>query len=183
MDEDIVADDDHVLEPVQEDFVLRGDAIAHRLVQFVVIHSIVIGRIDAVAHDRLTSADPAEHAQRLGLALQRFEEDLFVIAEQEARVRPVQRQTTQRLDHGGGGGAAIDEVAQEDQRRLRRTARGVIGRDIDKQLVEQVRAAVNVADGIDAFAGGYEGSRNGRGTPCIEQLLEHDILSVEQGGR
>ena len=74
------------------------DMLRETLHQLLVIEPLIFRRIHAIAQHRLATADPAKEPQRLGLAIERAEEDLLVIALQEPGVRTLQRQPAKPLD-------------------------------------------------------------------------------------
>lgn len=150
MDEDIVPRDDLILERFEKPAMQRRYRRLHQTRQFVVVDRGVGFARDAVAEDRLDPADPGQEAEPLGIALKRRQEDFLVIAEQEAGARPLVAQGDETIDHFRRIGPAIDEIAEEDQLTGRTAARAIIGVDALQQSLEQVEAAVNIADCIDA---------------------------------
>jgi hypothetical protein len=59
----------------------------------------------------------------------------------------------------------------------------VVRLDHGEQLVDEIGAAMHVADRIDALALWNGGRRRCRGTAYLEQLFEHGILSIVPNGR
>ena len=85
-----------------------------------------------------------------------------MIAEQEPGGGAVCGQTVQPLDDTRRGRAAIDQVAEEDQRRLRAPARRVVRVDRAEQAAQLVVTAMDIAHRIDAFAIGDRRGGSGR---------------------
>ena len=109
--------------------------------------------IDAVALQALGTAEPAPFGDQLRVALQDAKQHLLVIAEQEDGPDSFAAIGPQPLDHLGRARAAVDEVADEDEQGVARRAMLQLGMNFREQLLQQVEAAVDVADGIGPVAG------------------------------
>ena len=108
--------------------------------------------IHSIRAERCVSPVGEPLAEKRGI-FEEIEHDRLVIALEEVRVESLRQRTEQHVDHAAAVMAAIDVVAEKNQGSpfcffaLRR-----IGRDLVEQQSEQVRPAVNVADGIDELA-------------------------------
>src|SRR5690242_12052050 len=172
MDEDVIADLDPVLERFEESDVALRDVRLQQREQLGIIGAFEIMLGDAVAQDRLAAADPHEQAQRFHVAGERAEEDLLVIAEDEADVAARLGKPDQPIDHARRIGAAIDEIAEEDELRLRGAAGAVVRLDLPDQIVEQAEAAVDIADRIDALPFG-DGARDRLAILAFAEKSQH----------
>lgn len=170
--EHIIACHDHVLAGFQERTMGCRNGVNQQAMQLVIIGPGVGLRADAVAQDRLFPADPAEQAQRLCIARKRTEEDLFVVAQQEAHVRPRVPQCDKTVDHLGGLRPAIDQVAQEDQLARRSAARRLVLHNLLQQPVEQIESTMDVTNGVQPATLRNPGGR-GRFLASKEEFREH----------
>ena len=118
VDERIVPDHHHVLEPVEERAVGSRNEVRESMDQLLVIEPLIFAGGHAVAQHRFAPADSAEQPQRLRLAVERAEKDLLMVAQQEADARMRIGQRDQPVEDAGRIGAAVDEVAEEDDARL-----------------------------------------------------------------
>ena len=154
VDEEIVADRD-VIEPgVEEGAVGGGDVRGDRVAELLERRVVVGDGVDAVAHQRLAAAVAVEELERGAVALGGAKQHLLVIALDERDARRGGGERHRALDDAARIRAAIDEVAEQDQRRRGGCARRVVRVDRGEQPVELVGAAVDVADRVDALAGG-----------------------------
>ena len=81
----------------------------------------------------------------------------IVIPPQSDQPRGKEGRAGQMVENGFGRGPAIDVVAQRDDRRAFDRPRHQVDRDRVAHLFQQVRAAVHVANGVDALALGKDG--------------------------
>ena len=108
---------------------------------------------------------------------QEIEHDRLVIALEEMGVEASRQRAKQQLHHAPAVRPAIDVVADEDEASPPHAdAFRRIGRDLREQRGEQVRPAVNIADGVDKLARRQGGMVQGVKTICVKCVLE-TILS------
>src|SRR3546814_9589576 len=80
---------------------------------------------------------------RIAIAVERGQKQLFMIAKQKARFGALRPQADQPVDHLRRLRPAIDEVAQENKL-TRYAASPFIGKHLRQQSVEQIEMAMNV---------------------------------------
>ena len=157
MHEGIVADHDHIFEPVEEAPMIRGDEVGKAVDEFLIVEAFIFRGLHAVAQNGFPTADPAEQTKSLGFAVECAEENLLVIAEQEPHRTALLRERPETFDDCSGRRAPVDDIAQEYQRRFCRPAVAVVCFDERDESVEQVGASVDIADGVDALTFGNGG--------------------------
>jgi hypothetical protein len=132
---------------------------------------------------RRIATDLEEEAQRLGIALAaRLEEHLLMITHKIAHGAPLPAQRQCGVDDTRAVRPAIDQVAEEDDLRVRPPLCPVIGIDPGEQGLQQIIAAMNVTDGIDAHAIGHPRAieRAGR-RGFLEQATQHGARHIGSG--
>lgn len=161
MHKGIVAQHDHVLERRQEIEVRLRYTLPQQLEQLRIVAPVILTLADSIAQDCLLAADSQEERQRLLLSGQRFQEHLFVIAQQEADLLGLRTKLQQALHDLRRIGAPVDQISQEDDYRISGTARDIVRLHLTQEVVEQVQPPVNVAHSINALTGG-NGSQGSR---------------------
>ena len=143
VDEQVVADGDHVLEALEEGDILGRDRGAHHRLRLLELGLREGRAVDAVAEHGLAPAVAQEMAEHLEAA-EAAQEHLLVVAGEDAHAAPLLPGAGER-DHPGAVGAAVDQVAEQDDRRLGGRRGGIVGLDRGDQRFEQVEPAVDVA--------------------------------------
>lgn len=182
MHKGVITRDHDILESAQELAVRIGHDLAHRVGQFGIIIPVILILAHAIAQDGLTSADSAEKTHSLFIAIERFQEHLLMIAHQEACLRLGVGNRHGALDDPGRIGTAINQVAQKNQPQFSRRATGMIGHDLLKQCVEQIRTAMDIANRIDPLPRRGDGKRPGRGD-FLKQKANHGRSHLNQTNR
>ena len=148
MDEQIIAEAERVAEAFEEGDMRRGHGGAEHLGDPRFVHRLQRGRIDAVARRAGVPAEPQPVISEPGFAREHAQQDLFVIAEQEQRLGREMVERSQPFDDARGVRAAIDQVAQEhDRRGVDRTIMDVV-LDPPQQVVDQIEPAMDIADRV-----------------------------------
>ena len=109
-------------------------------------------RIEPVAAQALAAAELEPMPHQPALPGEQAQQHFLVIAGDERGLDARAGVGAQALDNLVRGRAAVDQVAEKDEQRAGWPARVIIAFDIGQQAVEQVDAAVDVADGIAAPA-------------------------------
>src|SRR5690606_6998930 len=172
MDEQVVADRDHVLEPLDERDIFSRDRDAHHLLRLFQVRLREFGAIDTVAQDRFAPAVAEKMAERLQ-AVEAAEKHLLVIAGKNAdtpALLPIPRQS----EDSGTVRPAIDEVPQQDHGRRGGRAGRVVLIDAGDQRFEQVAPTMDVSDRVDSLAGRDGRDRRSRAAgEYLSESLKH----------
>ena len=140
-------------------------ALRHLLAQFLPHRldpapSRLRGRIDVIGPHGFVAAELAPEIADV-LPREKIPKDEIMIAHEARGRRQVAGRRDKPVQHAGTVAAAIDIVAEIDEMRLRGGPVAQILPDAAPEQVEKIRAAVNVADRIDAFAIGERNARRG----------------------
>ena len=102
--------------------------------------------------------------------IENAKQHLLVITEEEDGGEAGVAIGSKPLDHLRRMGPAIDQVANEDQRRATRRPLGEVGLDRRQQLIEEIEPAVDITDDIAAVPARSGGSRHSPGTQESHQI-------------
>ena len=153
MHEDIIPDRQLIVESLQKiDMALRHQR-RHALCQLQAVarDQFLFGQ--AVAQHGFAAADAIEKARGFPARIfQRLQKHFLMIAHQEAHIPARLLQLHRALDHLTGTRSAIDEIAEQDQRGLRRRACAIVRRDLLQQMIEQIGPAMDIADRVNALS-------------------------------
>ena len=114
-------------------------------------------RIEAIAAQAFAAAELEPMPHQPALPGEQAQQHFLMIAGDERGLDARAGVGAQALDNLVRGRTAVDQVAEKDEQRAGWPARIIIAFDIGQQAVEQVDAAVDVADGIAAPAVGRAG--------------------------
>ena len=182
MAEEIVAEPEGKLQPVQEGVVGRRQAVPEDPLR--VLEALGLGllqvELDPVAEERGVAAEPDPALGHVVATGEGAQPDV-VVPQQIDRGEAGQRCGQQMLDHPPALEAAVDIVAEIDHHLLQALAgRSGIGADLPLDRLQEVDPAVDVADAVDANSD-REPRRvaihqwsGGSGFPStLEQALQH----------
>jgi len=179
MNEGVIAEHDHVLEPSQKIEMSLRHTLPQQLEQLGIVAPIILVLADSITQNRRLPANSQEEGQRPFLPCHRFQEHLLVITEQKTDLVRPRTQIEQALYDLRRFRAPIDQIPQEDDRGIRGGTGGVIGLHLTQQIVEQVEPPVDIAHRIDAHAGRKRSRRPRRDVTLPGERREngakHDI--------
>lgn len=150
MDEKIIAYRDDILETADEFEVGLGHGAAHQPLRFLGVGISERLRVERIGQQRVAPAEAQEMRQEIepGEAVQ---EHFLVIAGDDAQLAaPLQGACGG--DHARAVRSAIHQVSQQDDGSVGAAPRRIVALDRRDQSLEQVQAAVDVADRIDALS-------------------------------
>lgn len=152
MDKQVVAETAGIDERSQELSVPVGNGVTNCSHCRSVARRCDTARVRSVASQALRPAKAKPARQVPGFAGEEAQHYLLVIAEQEDRSDILMAIGPQSFDDLGRAWSAVDEVAKEDQQDFSRLIPVDLGMDVVEQAVEQIEAAVYVADDVGAAA-------------------------------
>ncbi len=147
-------------------------------------------RLNAVRDQRLASAEVGPDGAG-GRIVEKFEQHLVMIAEQEPRLDPALRpQIHQALQDSIRVGTTVDIIPEEHHRSVRGGG-ARLGQDGVQQRAQEIVAAVDVSDGVDDLAWrdtcadgpGHSLRRRIEAATAFEQPSEHDHTSPGPSAR
>ena len=150
VDEDIVARHDDIFHLREELAMFRGHEFVELGLQFLHGELVVALFLDAVAEHGLAPAMLEEMPEHF-LVFEALEEHFLVIAGDIAD-RAVVAPLACGFDHARAFGTAIDQIAQHNDRTARVAGLPIVVFDGEDQFVEQVAAAVDITDDVEALA-------------------------------
>src|SRR4051794_29468063 len=109
-------------------------------------------RVAAIAPQALGTAELQPAGDQLRLAAENAQQHLLVVAEQKDRANSVAPVIAQPVDYARRVRPAVDKVAEKHDQRSRGTMRFHVAVDLPEQLLEQIEAAMHVANHVGDLA-------------------------------
>ena len=130
--------------------MLRRNCRTQRLDRFGGRHLCKARCAQAIATSAFRPAEAQPVGDQPALAFKNAEQHLFMIAGEIFGSNADRAIGTQALDNRRRPGPAIDQVAEEDDRRFPHRMLGEIAFDLAQQIVQQIVSSMDIADRIDA---------------------------------
>jgi hypothetical protein len=148
MNEQVVAKATAVREALDELDVLERDCSLDHCKRFVVGRPRNLVGIDAVAHQALGSTEAAPLTDEFAIATKDPKKDFLVVPEKKDGLDAAAAIGAKPLNDLGRIGTAVDEIAKKNQEAFRGRLSVELSVDLGKQLLQEVEAAVNVANDV-----------------------------------
>lgn len=157
MDEKELAETAAVDEALEKLDMFPRHGIPHNRQGIIFAQAAKRFRVDTVALEAFGTTEPTPFGDQLRLTLDDAQQDFLVIAEQEYRPDSRTAIGPEAFYHLRGLRPAIDQIADEDEQRLRCRAVLQLGMYLGQQIFKKVEPAVHVANDISPVPPGPGG--------------------------